>query len=128
MQTGRFMRWYWIIAGGLIGFGFIGILSIGLPFLIVGLGMLVVGLFLWRGRGFWLAVIAFGGLPALILAFDILTALPPCKPITIAPGQGYSCSEIGPGYYELAAIFAGIALLGIAWPLACRLWTRQRAR
>jgi hypothetical protein len=121
---------YWVIAGGLIGFGFIGILSIGLPFLIVGVGMLVVGAIRWHGRGFWLAVIAFGALPTLILAFDLLTAPPPCPgtPVIIQSSQGYVCGGHYEGYYALAAIFGGIALLGIAWPLARWLWSRQRAR
>ncbi len=29
---------YWFLTGGLVGFGFVGLLSIGLPFLIVGVG------------------------------------------------------------------------------------------
>jgi hypothetical protein len=79
METRRLMYWYWVIAGGLVGFGFIGILSIGLPFLLVGLGLLIAGVVWWHGRGFWLAVFAFGAVPALILAFDILTAPPPAR-------------------------------------------------
>jgi hypothetical protein len=129
MRMRQAIFWYWIITGMLIGFGFIGILSIGLPFLIVGLVMLIIGM-IWRhGRGFWLAVIAFGALPALILTFDILTAPSPCPgtPVTIQPGQGYECGGHYEGYYVLAAIFGGIMLLGIAWPIARQLIQRQRA-
>ena len=128
MRIEEWRQWYWIIAGGLTGFALLGGWLLGL---LLGGALLVVSAILWRGKEFWLAVVAVGALPALILAFDIITAPPPC-PTTIvmtSPDQSYyTCGELGPGYYELAAIFAGIALLGIAWPLARWLWTRQRAR
>lgn len=121
------LPWYWIISGGLMGFGFIGILSIGLPFLLVGLGMLVVGVTRWGGQRLWLAVIAFGAVPALLLAFDLLTAPPPCPSpgttITLQPGQ--ECGGHYEGYYGLVAIFGAIALLGVVWPLVRRLWAQQ---
>jgi hypothetical protein len=121
------LPWYWIISGGMIGFGFIGILSIGLPFLLVGVGMLVVGVTRWRSQGLWLAVIAFGMVPALVLTFDLLTAPPPCPntgtAITVQPGQ--VCGGGYEGYYGLAVIFGAIALLGLVWPLVRWLWARQ---
>lgn len=51
---------YWFFTGAFIAFGFLGILSIGLPFLVVGALMLVGGLFLWRGKGFWLMIASAG--------------------------------------------------------------------
>jgi hypothetical protein len=35
---------YWAVAGGLVAFGIAGILSIGLPLLLIGLAMVGVGL------------------------------------------------------------------------------------
>jgi hypothetical protein len=53
---------YWITSLALIIFGFLGSLSIGQPFLLVGLAMLVLGPFRGRPLVFWpplLAVIAY---------------------------------------------------------------------
>jgi hypothetical protein len=44
---------YWIATVGLIGFGFLGMLSIGRPFLLVGLAMLLLGPFRSRPTVFW---------------------------------------------------------------------------
>jgi hypothetical protein len=128
MRIEGWRRWYWMIAGGLIGVNLLDFSWIGLPFVGLGLVMLVAGAILRRGNEFWLAMVALGAVPALILAFDILSTPTSCTSVTLASGQGYACGEVGPAYYALAAIFAGIAVLGIAWPLARRLWTRQRAR
>jgi hypothetical protein len=114
---------YWMVAGALIGFGAIGILSIGLPFLFIGLGMVTYGIIHFRARGFWAALIGFGTLPALILIVDILTAPPPCtgQPLTLPPNTSMSCSYIPDSYYIMAVIFGAIALVGMAWPLLRRL-------
>jgi hypothetical protein len=53
---------YWIASLGLIAFGFLGALSIGRPFFLVGLAMLVLGPVRRRPALFWpplLAVIAY---------------------------------------------------------------------
>jgi hypothetical protein len=132
MRNRRIMYGYWLMTGGLIGFGVIGILSIGLPFLLLGLLLLIAGLAFWRGKGFWLALIGLGVLPAAILVFDIVTAPPPCPagPIRLPPGaHSYICSGPLNQYYPLIAIFAAIALVGAAWPLfRWRLQARQRAQ
>jgi hypothetical protein len=44
---------YWIATFGLIGFGFLGMLSIGRPFLMVGLAMLLLSPFRTRPTVFW---------------------------------------------------------------------------
>jgi len=120
MRNQRVIYGYWIITGGLIGFGLLGALSIGLPFLLLGLVLLIAGLFFWRAKGFWVLLVSLGAIPALILLFDILTAPPPCPsgPIILPPGsQSYECSGPLDSYYVLAAIFGALALLGLAWPL-----------
>jgi hypothetical protein len=88
MRTRRTL--YWLLAGALMGFGVIGILSIGFPFLLVGLGLTIFLLIRRWLSGAWALLVGFGGLPALILAFDVLTAPPPCPPgpVTLQPGGG----------------------------------------
>jgi hypothetical protein len=71
-------------------------------------------------------MIAFGPVPALLLAFDLLTAPPPCpSPGSTIQGQGYECGEHYEGYDGLAAIFGAIALLGLVWPLVRWLWAQR---
>jgi hypothetical protein len=72
---------YWVTSGAMTGFGLIGLMTIGFPFLVVGLAMAVVGV--WRPgiSGAWGFLIGFGGLPSLVfllhIAQGILTALNP---------------------------------------------------
>lgn len=65
---------YWLITGALIGFGIIGILSIGFPFIILGIVLLVVGLIRMRGKEGWAALVGLGSVPALILVWDVTSA------------------------------------------------------
>ena len=120
MRDRRIMYGYWLITGGLIGFGVLGLLSIGLPFLLLGLLLLIAGLRFWHTQGFWLVLIGLGVLPTAILVFDIMTAPPPCPagPIRLPPGvHSYECGGSLNNYYVLAAIFGALALVGAAWPL-----------
>jgi hypothetical protein len=53
---------YWITSLGLVAFGFVGMLSIGRPFFLVGLAMLVLGPVRRRPALFWpplVAVVAY---------------------------------------------------------------------
>lgn len=131
---------YWIAAGAMMGFGLIGLLTIGFPFLIIGLIMTVVGV--WRPGigGAWGFLIGFGGLPALFFLSNILegvrTALnpycaqsrgagTPASPATgsieIPPGvDQVECAFIPGSYYVMFAIFTAIALLGVALGLFVR--------
>ncbi len=125
MQNWRLF--YWMVAGALAGFGVIGILSIGLPFLLIGLGMVIYGVVRFKARAFWGALIGFGTLPALILIGDIITAPPPCtgQILTLPPNtSSVSCGYIPDSYYIMAGIFGAIALVGMIWPLLRRLRTR----
>lgn len=122
---------YWLLAGALIGFGVIGILSIGFPFLLVGCGLVIYGIIRFRFRGFWAFLVGFGTLPAIILMVDILTAPPPCtgQPLLLPPHvSSISCGYIPPSYYNLAIFFGCTALLGGVWPLLRVLLRRLRAR
>jgi hypothetical protein len=118
---------YWFFTGAFIAFGFLGILSIGLPFLVVGVLMLVGGLFLWRGRGFWLMIVGAGTCEVIVISRTLLTAPPTCPPgeIIFGSGQGpYSCSGPLDSLRILDAIFGGILLLGLALGLGARLLRR----
>lgn len=112
----------------------IGLMTIGLPFLILGLIMAVVGV--WRPGigGVWGVLIGFGGLPALVFLSHIIeglrTALDPyCaqqEPGTLLPPTTgpVECAFIPVSYYVMFVIFAAIAFLGISlW-----LFARRRSR
>ena len=116
---------YWALAGALLGFGFIGLLSIGLPFAILGLALVIFGLIRRWFNGVWALLIGIGGVPALILVFDIVTAPPQCPsgPIMLPPGvHSYVCGGPLDNYVMLAIIFGVIALVGVVWPLILWLW------
>ena len=75
---------YWIASLGLIAFGFLGALSIGRPFFLVGLAMLVLGPVRRHPALFWpplLAVVAYNVgywavAPLYCTATGLLTAIP----------------------------------------------------
>jgi hypothetical protein len=128
---------YWLLAGALIGFGIIASLSIGIPFLLLGLILVIVGLIVGtlrrRVTGFWAVFVGFGGLPALILLWDVTSAPWACLPDGGGFSQPnvkyYTCVDtvVGPltTYHVLAFGFGVIALLGLAWPLAHRFWRQS---
>lgn len=43
MRSIALLYWYWVIAGGLLGFGILSLGVGGWPFLLAGLGMAVLG-------------------------------------------------------------------------------------
>jgi hypothetical protein len=119
---------YWALSGGLIAFGFLGLMSIGLPFLVIGAVMASFGIF-WPGiRGAWAITTGLGGVPAYLVLGRVLEAIgssgPPCTQegaVTIAAPSGAgegavsSCSPAIPeGSVIILVFFGGIALLGPA--------------
>ncbi len=121
----------WAVGGSLAGFGLIGILSIGFPFLLAGLAMLVFAILKAGARGAWAGVVGFGAVPALVLlaniVTDLLTADWSCSSVswgnsgyssgsvTLAPGEeSITCTTIPGSYIVLLAIFGSIASLGAA--------------
>lgn len=59
--------WYWLAALSLVAFGLLGALSIGMPFLVVGLVLLVLGPVRRRPMIFWPVLLAVvGGLLAYL--------------------------------------------------------------
>jgi hypothetical protein len=118
---------YWAAAGTLAGFGLIGAMTIGGPFLLAGAVLALVGLPLLRTRGIWALFVGFGGLPALVFLLHIFngvrTALNPYCAEMGRPGAQVagaadpgpvSCSFVPASYYVMFAVFAAVALFGVA--------------
>ena len=127
-------NFYWLVAGALTGFGLLGILSIGFPFLLVGCGMLIYGIIRFRFSGFWAFLIGFGGVPLLFLLKQLVGS--PMSTCTVTPtGLSYesppgttSSGCYPPAYYNLAIFFGCTTLLGGVWPLLQLLIRRLRSR
>lgn len=89
---------YWIVSLALIAFGIVGAMSIGLPFLLIGLAMLVLSPIRHRPLAFWPV---FLGLVSFTLAY-----------LLIGPFSCSAGSVIGGGSLQIACS----SLTGISWP------------
>jgi len=99
---------YWFVAGGLIGFGVIALLSIGWPLILVGLILLVIGALRLGVRELWGAFLGGGLVPLAFLLNDLQN--PDIQPATTAQ------------FYQLLAMLLGaITLLGLLWGLIATL-------
>jgi hypothetical protein len=120
---------YWLLTGALLGFGFIAILSIGAPFLLLGSILLAIGALRVGIHGTWAALIGFGALPAGILIWDVTSMSWACEGGDALPNVNYfSCVDTPLGllttYHVLALFFGLIVLAGLVWPLARMVWAR----
>ena len=125
---------YWILTLCLVTFGFLGALSIGRPFLVVGIALLILAPFRKRPRLFWPPL-------AAVVAYNAAwwTVVPMQCTTTQAIGEvGRTvCTSIlgstqeGPGVFNpsfepanqaafVAACIAGLAALAATW------WRRTR--
>ena len=116
---------YWVATGSCVGFGLIGLMTVGFPFLILGLALVVIGA--WRPGigGAWAALIGLGGLPTLLFSAHVVGAIrtslnPYCAGdlnsggISSPPEAGVvACSYVPAGYYALFAVFTAITLVGV---------------
>jgi hypothetical protein len=110
---------YWVVVGGLIGYGCCFGLF-GLPFLATGLLLGIVGLVTLVTRGAWAITAGFGGAPAYIFLMMALedrnSRLPPCN--QLEPKEGIvvvaGCTPSTLGYIALLVFFGVIALSGPA--------------
>jgi hypothetical protein len=124
---------YWITSLALIGFGILGAASIGQPFFLVGLAMVLLGAFRRRPLIFWpplLAVIAYN------LAFWAVAPLYCTASATVGSTSITVCSSLiglrytGDGNYNpslMPAVWVGLifaALTAIA-VFAFLLWKRR---
>lgn len=125
---------YWVASLGLIAFGLLGMLSIGRPFLLVGLAMLILGPLRSRPVLFWpplMAVIAYNvGYLAVAPLYCTATA-------TVGGASTTICSNLigidysGSGTYNPSlepANQAGLVLAAIVFVvvLAMMLWRGRR--
>jgi hypothetical protein len=123
---------YWLLTGVLLGFGLIGILSSGAPFLLVGVVLLIFGAIRLGGGGLWAAAVGFGSIPALILLYYVTSAPWACLSAGQATSEPdvsyYTCFDtpVGPltTYHILAVGFGIIALIGLGWPLLQQVFRR----
>jgi hypothetical protein len=93
---------YWFVAGALIGFGVIAILSIGVFTIAAGLILVVFGAFRVGARGLWAALVGGGLVPLAFLLNDLQNS--DILPATTAQT-----------YQVMAQIFGAIALIGVLW-------------
>ena len=128
---------YWVVAVLLVGFGFLGLFSIGAPFLLTGIAMIVVSP--WRNRRevLWPTLV---GVWALLLGYLLVAPLG-CTSTAIAVTAGSpvatshtTCANIlgidysGTGTYDptmVPALVVGAAA-GAAGALATRFLLRRR--
>jgi hypothetical protein len=123
---------YWLLTGALLGFGFIAILSIGAPFLLLGAILVAIGALRVGPRGIWAALVGVGALPMGVLIWDVTSMPWACEGGDALPNVNYfSCVDTPFGlltaYHVMAFFFGLVALVGLAWPLAQRLWTNSRS-
>ena len=112
---------YWGVTGALFGFGLIGMLTIGLPFLLLGAIMLAYGAIRIGWTGVWGMLVGFGLLPALFL-LPTYFFVERCAPGTVLslpadapPGTIVSCGGVPPAYLYLGIGFVTIATFGLIW-------------
>lgn len=130
---------YWAVVGALAGFGLIGLMTIGGTFVLAGAVLALVGLPLLRTRGTWAFFVGFGGLPTLVfllhIADGVRSALNPYCDQSRGPGapappgmpDSVSCSSVPASYYAMFAVFAAVALFGVALGLLLRRTGRRAA-
>lgn len=135
-------RWaislYWALTGAMIGFGLIGLMTIGFPFLVAGAVMFLIGLLRFGLAGLPAFLTGFGGVPALLLTYNLAeqvsSAAWSCSGISFIENSahGYGsvsadgtvtevvCATIPGQLIVLAVVFWGITLLGLAAVLLTR--------
>ncbi|CAN5865784.1 hypothetical protein BH23ACT11_BH23ACT11_11670 [soil metagenome] len=121
---------YWAVAGSFVGVGLIGILSIGYPFLILGLIMIAFGMIKVGTRHAWASLVGFGVVPVMFLSASVVEVFffsdPSCSGIfwgnsvsasgSVAPGQeSITCVQVPGSYLIMLAIFSAIVLFGLIW-------------
>lgn len=135
-------RWtvsfYWALTGAMIGFGLIGLMSTGVPFLIIGAMMVMVGLLRFGLVGTPAFFVDFGGVPALLLTISLaeqaFSATWSCSSISFTENSAHGsgtisadgsvtevlCMTIPGQIVVLAAVSWCMALLGLAAVLLTR--------
>ena len=133
-MRGRTGALYWIATGAVIGFGVIGLMTVGFPFVVVGLVLVLVGLWRPGPSGAWGLLVGTGPLAALVFPSHMVQGLrtafnPYCHEqgpgTTMPPPAGpVECALIPGSYYVMFTILAAIALVGVALGLLRRACSR----
>ena len=128
---------YWGVAVLLVGFGFLGLVSIGAPFLLTGTAMIVVSPWRMRPEVLWPTLV---GVWALLLGYLLVAPLG-CTSTVIAVTEGSpvatshtTCTNIlgidysGTGTYDPTLVPALVvaAAAAVAGALATRFLLRRR--
>ncbi len=87
---------YWAATGALMTFGFLGLASIGLPFLLIGWLMAIFGLIMLGIEGAWSITIGLGAIPVYLVLL----------------GHGHNVSVPTGEEIVVLAFFGAIALSG----------------
>jgi hypothetical protein len=129
-QRGRMAWGYWSLVAALIGFGLLALFSIGLPFLVTGLALVILRPVRHRPASFWPVLIAVW---AFFLGYLLVAPLG-CTS-SIAPAQSHTtCSSLlghysgGDGYNPALwpAVAAGVLMAICGWALSRRFLKARR--
>jgi len=122
---------FWVVTGLALGFGVVGILSVGLPFLLAGIGLAVFGVRRWGWRDSWIVLVTLGVVDALIVMHTISSGGPPC-PRSGAGSGPITCANTPSTYAQAVIVFWCIALFGACLPVlrraAAYAWLRLGSR
>jgi hypothetical protein len=102
-MTSMQRTFFWIICGALMGFGLIAFGLGLLPFLL-GAVLALYGVKRIGPEGFWITIVSMGITPALILAYDYLSADP-------------ATTWFPDNYLYGIVLFVALALGGVVWGL-----------
>jgi hypothetical protein len=132
---------YWTVTVLLVGFGYVGLFSVGAPFLLTGLAMLIIGRWRDRARVLWPALI---GVWSFVLGYVLVAPLactsaggaPSVRGAASPPAVGHTtCTNIlgidysgGGGYNPslFPALVAGLLAAAIGAVLARHAIERRR--
>lgn len=90
---------YWLITGALLGLGLVELPGEGLILFPIGVVLLIIGLFVVRGRELVAGVVGFGALPEAAFVNAIVASPPP--------------PDAAAFYYGGAIVFGAITVAGL---------------
>lgn len=114
---------YWLITGALVGTGLNSFSLFGLIGALAGTGMLFFGIIQVGPKGFWMALVGFGALPAFFFIYRYLTVNrclpeePLVVPFGVPVGTVVSCGWIPGSTLSYGLAYGVVALAGLAWGL-----------
>ncbi len=101
-------KWlYWLLVVALLAFGSVAILSVGAPFLLVGLTLAILWPYRTRPQVFWPTLF---GVVAFVVGYIVVAPL-------VCTGEGYAATTVGgPGADPVEEIFITcVSALGITY-------------